>query len=327
MSGAGQPQLPGPISPMLATTGELPPDDGAWALEMKWDGVRALGYAQGGELRLLSRSGRSVTASYPELQGMGADLPPAGAVIDGEVVALGQDGAPSFESLQLRMHVTDAAQARRLAAEAPVSYLAFDLLWLEGRPLLGEQYRVRRALLDELALAGPRWQAPPSFTGEPAADILRVSVLQGLEGVVAKRLDSRYVQKRSPSWRKIKNVIRQEVVVGGWRPGKAGRAGQIGSLLVGIGGTDGLGYVGHVGSGLTDHDLALLGGRLAALRRDTQPFAGPVPHEHARDAVWTEPLLVVDVSFSGWTSAGMMRHPVYKGLRSDKDPAQVVRET
>jgi bifunctional non-homologous end joining protein LigD len=327
VTGAGLPELPGPMSPMLATTGELPPDDGAWALEMKWDGVRALGYAQAGQLRLLSRSGRPVTQSYPELQGLAAGLPAGGAVVDGEIVAFGDGGAPSFETLQLRMHVADAAQARRLAAEVPVSYLAFDLLWLEGRLLLGEQYRVRRGLLDQLAVAGPRWQAPPAFTGEPAADILRVSVLQGLEGIVAKRLDSRYVQKRSPSWRKIKNVLRQEVVVGGWRPGKAGRAGQIGSLLVGIGGTDGLGYAGHVGSGLTDHDLALLGGRLAALRRNTPPFAGPVPPEHARDAVWTEPLLVVDVAFSGWTSAGMMRHPVYKGLRTDKDPAQVIRET
>jgi bifunctional non-homologous end joining protein LigD len=312
---------------MLATPGELPPDDGGWALEMKWDGVRVLAYAQDGQLRLLSRSGREVTQAYPELHGLAADLPPAGAVLDGEVVAFGQDGAPSFESLQARMHVTDAGQARRLAAEVPVTYLAFDLLWLTGRLLLGEQYRARRAALDQLARSGQRWQVPPAFTGEPGADILRVSVLQGLEGVVAKRLDSRYVQKRSPSWRKIKNVIRQEVVVGGWRPGKAGRAGQIGSLLVGVSGPDGLSYAGHVGSGLTDRDLALLGGRLAALRRDSQPFAGQVPPEHARDAVWTEPQLVVDVTFGGWTSAGMMRHPVYKGLRSDKDPVQVIRET
>jgi bifunctional non-homologous end joining protein LigD len=318
--------MPGPIRPMLATAAPMPADDGTWAHEMKWDGVRAITYVEQGRVRLLSRSGREITSTYPELAGLAAAIRPGGSVLDGEIVALGAGTVPSFESLQLRMNVSSAAQALRMAAQAPVTYLAFDLLWLDGQLLLEAPYRRRRALLEELALAGPHWQTPPSFTGEAGADVQQVSVLQGLEGVVAKRLDSRYLPGRSASWRKIKNIHRQEAVVGGWKPGAGGRAGQIGSLLIGVQGPAGLLYAGHVGTGFSDQTLRMLGQRLAPLRRDTSPFAGEIPREHALGAMWTEPRLVVEVAFTEWTSAGRMRQPSYKGLRNDKDPAEVVRE-
>jgi bifunctional non-homologous end joining protein LigD len=163
-------------------------------------------------------------------------------VLDGEIVAMGEDSWPDFERLQQRMHARPAAAAR-LAESLPVTYLAFDLLHLDGRPLFDEPYRARRALLEELALQGPRWQTPPAFIGEAGADVQAVSRQHGLEGIVAKRLASRYEPgRRTGSWRKIKNLRRQEVVVGGWKPGEGQRAGLFGSLLIGVQGPGGLRY-------------------------------------------------------------------------------------
>lgn len=319
--------LPDGFRPMLAVTGELPPDDGTWAHEMKWDGLRAIAEMRDGQLRLRSRTGRDITRTFPDLAGLAGTLPGSGAALDGEIVALGGGSVPSFESLQLRMNLTEPAQVQRMTTMVPVTYLAFDLLVAEGRLLLDQRYADRRGLLEVLALNGPSWQVPPAFTGEAGADMLRVSVLQGLEGLVAKRLDSRYVQGRSASWRKVKNIFRQEAVVGGWKPGEGARAGQIGSLLIGVQEQAGLAYAGHVGTGFTQQVLRMLGERLAPLRRPDSPFAAQVPREYARTAMWVQPELVVEVAFTGWTSAGRMRQPSYKGLRPDKDPAEVVRES
>jgi bifunctional non-homologous end joining protein LigD len=322
--------LPGSLTPMLALAGSPPPDRDNWALEMKWDGVRALAFIEHGVLRLMSRTGRDITMAYPELKGLGSALAMRHKqlLLDGEIVVFGASGWPEFEALQPRIHVRDATQAAQLAAQFPVSYLAFDLLQLDGRPLLDRPYRERRELLDGLAISGPHWQAPPSFPGEDYDAVREVSRQHAMEGIMAKRLDSKYVAGgRSDFWRKLKNVHRQEVVVAGWKPGKGNREGQVGSLLVGVHGPEGLTYAGHVGTGFTVETLRMLTGRLAPLRRDTSPFDGDVPPEHARTAVWAEPELVIDVSFGLWTRAGRMRAPVYKGLRDDKDPAEVVRET
>jgi bifunctional non-homologous end joining protein LigD len=278
----------------------------------------------------MSRTGRDITMAYPELKGLGSALAMRHKqlLLDGEIVVFGASGWPEFEALQPRIHVRDATQAAQLAAQFPVSYLAFDLLQLDGRPLLDRPYRERRELLDGLAISGPHWQAPPSFPGEDYDAVREVSRQHAMEGIMAKRLDSKYIAGgRSDFWRKLKNVQRQEVVVAGWKPGKGNREGQVGSLLVGVHGPEGLTYAGHVGTGFTVETLRMLTGRLAPLRRDTSPFDGDVPPEHARTAVWAEPELVIDVSFGLWTRAGRMRAPVYKGLRDDKDPAEVVRET
>jgi len=301
--------LPGILPPMLARSEpQLPPDDGQWALEMKWDGVRALAYCEGSRVRLVSRTGEDITAAYPELRGLAAAVGRRDALLDGEVVALGESGWPDFEALQNRMHVRAAQVALRLAAEYPVTYLAFDLLHLDGRLVLDLPYRQRRALLEELQLYGPSWQTPPSFTGVAGFDVQKVSVQHGLEGIVAKRLDSRYEPgRRTGNWRKVKNIRRQEALVGVQEDG-------------------GLAYAGHVGTGFTDRALRQLTERLAPLRRDTSPFAAPLPADHARDAVWAEPVLVAEVTFTGWTRAGRMRAPSYQGLRADKDPAEVIRE-
>jgi bifunctional non-homologous end joining protein LigD len=324
--------LPAGLAPMLAAPGAAPARDlAAWAVEMKWDGVRALALIEAGQLRLVSRTGKDISTTYPEVAGLGRAVGHKQAVLDGEIVAL-SGGRPDFEALQPRMHVTSAAQAVRLAEQTPVTYLAFDILQLDGRPLTGLRYAERRDILESVVPNGGGWQSPPAFPGEDLEAVQAASVANGLEGVVIKRLDSGYEPGiRSRSWLKLKNVLSQEVVVAGWKPGQGNRAGLIGSLLIGYygataSGRRGLLYCGHVGTGFSDQTLRMLTGRLEPLRRQDNPFDGPVPPEYARPAVWAEPRLVIEVVFSRWTRAGRMIAPAYRGLRDDKDPADVIRE-
>ncbi len=316
--------LPAHVVPMLSKVGELPPGDG-WAYEVKWDGVRALGYVEGGRLRLESRNGRDITSQYPELRGVAEALGSRPALLDGEIVAFDPDGRPSFERLQGRMHVASEAAVRRKQAEAPVTYLLFDVLHLDGRSLLDTPWEERRAALEALELEGRSWRTPAVHRGD-GADFAAATAAQGLEGIVAKRVASPYEPgRRSGAWVKVKHVARQELVVGGWMPGEGRRRDSIGALLLGVHDEDGaLRYAGRVGSGFTETELRRLSRLLGPLERADSPFeAGAKP---PKGAVWTEPELVVEVGFTEWTSAGVIRHPVYKGLRDDVDPARVVRE-
>jgi len=320
---AGWTPLP-ELAPMLATAGKLPPDDERWAYEVKWDGVRALCAVEGGRVRLTTRNGNDVTAHYPELRGLGLSLGSTQVLLDGEVVAFDAGGRPDFGLLQSRMHVERPGAALR--RDVPVTYLVFDVLHLEGRALLQEPYDDRRALLDGLALAGDHWQVPPVFRGDGAA-VADATRAQGMEGVVAKRRDSRYLAgRRTDCWVKVKHVRRQSAVVCGWKPGEGGRAGRIGSLLLGVHEGGRLVFAGHVGTGFTAAVLRHLGELLAPLGRATPAYDGPVPREHARGAVWVEPTLVCEVEFTAWTRDRRLRHPSYKGLRDDLAPADVVHE-
>jgi bifunctional non-homologous end joining protein LigD len=312
--------------PMLATAGELPPpeEDALWGYEFKWDGVRAVAAVRGGALGLTSRKGTDITVRYPEVGRLPDGLVGHDAVLDGEIVAMDENGRPDFGALQNRMHRT-GPEVGRMAAAMPVTYLVFDLLSWDGEDLLARPYAERRERLDALGLAGHRWVATPWFRGG-GAGVRAASEENGLEGVVAKRLTSPYRPGlRSPDWRKVKNVRTQSVVVGGWRPGQGRRAGGVGSLLFGVPDGEGnLVYAGHVGTGFSDQDLKDLKRMFTA--RSTSPFHGTLPREVTRDAHWVEPELVGEVAYAVWTADGRLRHPSWKGIRDDLEPDDVVIE-
>ena len=310
--------MPEQVPPMLATAGPLPPEDGRWAFEIKWDGVRAIAHSEPGRLRFHSRNLNEITARYPELSKLNRALSSHRAILDGEIVAFDADGRPSFNALQGRMHLSSDSQIRRLAKSNPVSYVIFDLLWLDGHSLLREPYSVRRARLAELDLQGDRWQVPDAVEGQGAA-LLAASAAQGLEGIVAKRLDCAYEPgRRSRGWIKVKNVQREEVVIGGWMPGEGRRKERIGALLVGLpDGGGGLVYSGRVGTGFTDDELDRLAATLVPLRTDRSPFSGSgVP----KAAEFVVPTLRCQVEFVEWTREGRLRAPSYKGLVAGAGP-------
>jgi bifunctional non-homologous end joining protein LigD len=319
--------MPEKIVPMMARTATLPRDDEHWAFEVKWDGVRAICHSEPGRMRLHSRNLLDITPRYPEVGRLNRALSHHRAVLDGEVVALDADGKPSFGALQRRMHVSGEAAVRRLAKETPVTYVIFDLLWLDGHSLMELPYTERRARLAELELGdGGRWRVPDYVVGH-GEQLLAATEQQGLEGVIAKRLDSPYEPgRRTPCWLKIKNVERQEVVVGGWVPGDGKRRDRIGALLVGVRDDDGaLRHVGRVGTGFTEAELDRLAEKLRPLEREDSPFAPGGP-KIPRGAVFADPELVAEVEFREWTDGGQLRAPSYKGLRDDKPAELVVRE-
>ena len=316
--------LPQGIVPMLARAGELPVPEEGWAYEIKWDGVRAIAYSKPGELRLESRNLLEITDKYPELGQLSRALGSHSAVLDGEIVAFDAGGRPSFSALQQRMQLSSRAAARRKMKDTPVTYMLFDLLWLDGHSLMELPYEERHRRLGELGLSEGSLQTPEYLVGQGGA-LLEAATEQGLEGVVAKRLDSSYQPgRRSGGWIKVKRPGRQEFVVGGWLAGKGSRSRRIGALLLGVGEPDGsLRYVGRVGSGFSERELDRLARLLEPLRREDSPFTGGgVP----RGAHFCEPQLVVEVSFSEWTGDGRLRHPVYLGLREDKPAGEVVME-
>jgi bifunctional non-homologous end joining protein LigD len=316
--------MPERVLPMLARAGNLPKDERSWSFEVKWDGVRAIGYVQPGRLRLESRNLRDVTEAYPEVRGLIGDLGMHEAVFDGEVVAFDEQGRPSFGRLQHRMHVRSPAAVRRLSTTTPVVYAIFDLLYLDGRSLTTLPYRERREQLEALDLSGPAWRVPAVHPGQGAA-LLEATSSQGLEGIVAKRLDSSYEPgRRTGAWIKVKHITRQELVIGGWLPGEGRRAERIGALLMGYYEDGGFRYAGRVGTGFTERTLDDLRRRLKPLRREDSPFtSGP---KLPREAMFVEPSLVADVEFREWTDDGVMRAPSYKGLREDKAPREVSLE-
>jgi bifunctional non-homologous end joining protein LigD len=316
--------FPEQLVPMLAKLAPLPADDAGWATELKWDGVRAIAYCRPGRLELQTRNLNVVTKQYPEVRRLARQLGARDAVLDGELVAFDAAGLPSFERLQQRIHQTDPNVVRRRIKSHPVTYVLFDLLHLEGRDLTGEPYSRRRELLEGLELDGESWQTPGYSVGR-AQELLAAATVRKLEGIVLKRLDSRYAPgKRNGSWLKVKAVGRQEFVIGGWVPGEGRRRNRIGAILLGAFDAEGeLRYAGKVGTGFSERDLDELLERLRPLARDSNPFAS---RRGPRNANHVEPELVAEIEFRELTAEGMVRHGSFKGLRDDKPAAEVVLE-
>ena len=316
--------MPTAIAPMLAVLSELPSDQRNWAFEYKWDGVRALAFWTGRQLTLHSRNQLDITRRYPELHDLGRALPKAGAILDGEILALDADGKPSFARLQRRMHVEDTSSVVRLVKQVPIWYVLFDVLWLKGRSVLDEPYTRRRELLESLTIAGPAWQISPAHAGQ-GKEMLAAARQNVLEGVVAKRLDSLYEPgRRSPNWRKIKVIFGQEFVIGGWVPEKGINQRRVGTLLVGYYDCDGkLHFAGGVGTGFNAELHASITSKLIPLRISSSPFVERVAK---KDVIFVNPQLVAEVEYRRWPEGGQIQQASFKGIRTDKTAREVVKE-
>jgi bifunctional non-homologous end joining protein LigD len=305
------------MRPMLATRGTRVPSGDGWSHEVKWDGIRLLAEVRD-RPRLWTRNENDATLAWPEIE---EAAPARDVLVDGEVIALNDRGLPDFGVLQERMHVRRATTAERKARELPATLMVFDLLRLDGRELHQLPLSQRRALLtglvEEGVVAGA-WQVPPAY--DDGAMLFDATREQGLEGIVSKRLSSRYEYgARSPHWLKFPHRRRASYVVGGWRP-ETGSAHRLGALLVGEPTAEGLVYRGRVGSGIAGARGPELLDLLAPLARDRPPFVDEVPRVDATGTHWVEPLLVVDVEALGMSPQLRLRQPSYRGLRPDLGP-------
>jgi len=318
---------PPPFSPMLAEPGGRPVDDPRWRFEPKLDGIRALAYLSTDGTRLVSRNGKDLTRRYPELDDLHASVDQVNAVLDGEIVAVDEAGRISFQLLQERMNLTNEREIARARARIPVRYVAFDLLFLDGRDLTHAPLEGRRELLETVVEPEPGLFELTYFEEGAGTAFVAAARELGLEGVVAKRKGSPYRPgRRSEDWRKIKLVSRQDCVILGWTPGRGGRAGTLGALLVGAYVDGRLRWIGQVGTGFTEATLRRLLEELAPLERADPPIPDPGLRA-VKGARFVEPRLVCEVEYLELTrKAGKMRAPSFKGLRPDKDPEDCVLE-
>jgi DNA ligase D-like protein (predicted ligase) len=311
--------LPDWTEPMLATLTHDPFSDEEWMFERKLDGERCLAFGRDGNIRLMSRNRQPLNETYPEVVDALAGQDARRFVVDGEVVAF--DGhVTSFSRLQARMHLSDPEEIA--ASPVNVYFYLFDVLYLGEHDLTGLPLRARKSLLknsfqfdDPLRFTAHRNTAGEAFLAQACA--------RGWEGLIAKRADSAYVHRRSRNWLKFKCVHRQEFVIGGYTDAQGERIG-FGAILIGYYDDDALRYAGKVGTGYDDETLRALTKTFKARRRSSSPFDETVKEKHVH---WIEPELVAQVGFTEWTDEGRLRHPRYLGLRRDKAPRDVVRES
>ena len=317
------------VSPMLATLIDQPFSDPAWLFELKWDGVRAFASLDHGATHLRSRTGKDISSRYPELLEMGEQLRDSGefggrALLDGEIVAFDADGHASFSRLQQRINLTDSIRIQAARASAPVTFLAFDLLYLDGYSLLGVPLTERKRLLRTLIpddVPGLRYSEHLQSDGQ---HLFALAQRRRLEGIIAKRSDSLYQPGRSSLWLKCKTTARQEVVIAGYTDPQGTRTG-FGSLLIAVYDPASRQFqlAGQVGTGMDADTRALL---LRRFSPSTEPTAQGRLARLAQPIHWVKPQIVIEVKFAEWTREGRMRQPVYLGLRPDKPPKQCVRE-
>ena len=306
------------IAPMMAVPFDEAFDDPAWGFEPKWDGVRAVAEIAAGRVRMWSRNGNEISTAYPEVEELATTLPD-GTVVDGEIVAF-QDGRPSFDRLQHRMHLRDPRRIAQLAVENPVVYMVFDLLQHADEVLTGRPLSERRARLDQLIAPSERVQISPMTVGTGRA-LFAAAREQHLEGIVAKRLDSVYVPgRRHPNWRKMKVVHEVDAVIVGWRPGSGGRANGLGSLVIALYDDDELRSIGSVGSGFDSRSLQAMEELVEMVAIDEPPMRTDDIQDSGA-VHWVRPDLVAVVEYREVTSGGHLRAPVFKGMRTDKAPS------
>ncbi len=319
LEGARKAAMPTRMAPMLATLSERPFSDPNWLFEIKWDGVRALAWIENGKLTLRARSGSDITSRYPELAGLPDALSCRQGILDGEITVLDGRGRSDFEKLQRRLHVHNPAS--KLVAEYPVVYFVFDLLYCDGYDLRAAQLLERKRLLQRLLRNSDRTRFSDHQV-EKGKELFELTKQNDLEGIIAKRIDSQYVNARSTSWLKLKTSKTLDAVVTGWTAPRGGTP--LGSLLLGLYAGKKLQFIGHVGSGFDAQSHSQIAARLKELRTRKCPFE-QLPETNER-ATWVAPKLVARVRFSGWTQEERLRHPVFLGLRGDVNPDDCRKE-
>ncbi|NKX90086.1 ATP-dependent DNA ligase [Nocardia coubleae] len=312
---------------MLAKPGRPPQPPGGWCAEMKWDGVRAIAHCAPAGISLWSRNLRDITGSYPEVVTALTEITDGRTLLlDGELVAPDERGAPSFSRLQQRMHVQRPTPA--LIEQVRVDYLVFDVLGVDEDVLFEDSYRTRRAELADLTLDdGARVRVPPmwSLTDTSAEELLRVATDSGLEGIVCKHGDSIYEPgRRSSAWTKVVLRLTTEAVIVGAVPGNGANAATFGGLVLAGHTPEGrLRCIGGVGTGFTAASRRSIRAALDQVRRDTTPLDDPPPAPVARTAWWVEPVFVADIEYREISGDGLLRHPSFRGIRTDKTPEEI----
>ncbi len=320
-----QPKPPSEMKPMLADPGHEPFDDEAWTFEPKFDGVRTLAYVTTDGTRLVSRTGRDQTESYPELGNLATYVNAVNAVLDGEIVALTPEGRPSFSLLQQRLGLTSPTEIAKIKQKIPAHLYVFDILWLDGEDLTGLPLVKRRERLKEVVTETGPVSRTYSSDGQGRAFFQAVKEL-GLEGMIAKKLDSTYQQaKRTKDWRKVKSLQTQDCVVLGWTPGSGSRSNAFGALLLGAQRDGRLVWIGQVGTGFTARFMTELQTKLDELEVTEPPIDDP-ELAAVRGAHWVRPELVCEVEYLEMTRGGRLRAPSFKGLRPDKLPDECLLE-
>lgn len=313
---------PPPTDPMLATlTGEAF-DDGDWFFEPKWDGIRAIAIC-GEQTRLISRNDKDITVAYPELARLNDQVVALDAMLDGEIVAF-EDGVPSFQLLQQRMHLRDVKRIEQMMKRIPVLFMVFDVIYLDGTDLTGRPLEERRRLLEEVIVPSDIVQLSPMTEGKGEA-LYHAASQQGLEGIMAKKRASTYKPgARSRDWLKVKVTFDADVVITGWTEGEGRRKDSLGSLVMAVYDDDDLRYVGNVGTGFDKRSLADAMDRLGALEETAPPFPSDVirSRPELRRVHWVTPTLVAMVEHRQLTGAGRLRAPSFKGFREDKSPEE-----
>jgi len=313
-SGARRGRMPAVVKPMLATLVDEPFSDPEWIFETKWDGFRSVCFIDGGDMRLVSRNQIDMTPQYPELAKLPKQFAAKQAIVDGEIVALDEHGMPRFQLLQNKLRLRSGSYAK--ASKAQIVYFVFDLLYFDGFDLTACPVVERKALLEKI-LRPANFVKYSDHVEAEGEEFFRHIEKFRLEGMMAKRAASKYVQKRSSDWLKVKTVLRSEVVIGGYTQPRGARS-YFGSLVVGLYRGEDLIYVAHTGGGFNEQTLAKLYKLMQPLKTSDSPFT--VKPKTNEPVQWIKPKLVAEVKFSEWTADERMRQPIFLGLREDKKP-------